>query len=133
MTRNYLGEAGGKLAGANPFVLFCHGPALFSLTSAHGSTLRSSLARDWRATARAKRIRWWDLEGQTYIAGAQSRRCGGRAVLKGCARRGHFSKLAASELRRLRREIAAAAAEINNLVCELYGITGEERKLIEEG
>lgn len=35
------------------------------------------------------------------------------------------------ELERLEREIAATDAEIGNLVYELYGITDEERKIIE--
>ena len=33
----------------------------------------------------------------------------------------------------LEREIAVTDAEIDNLVYELYGITDEERKIIEEG
>lgn len=45
----------------------------------------------------------------------------------------HSSKLARSELDRLEREIAATDAEIDNLVYELYGITAEERKIIEAG
>ncbi len=40
-------------------------------------------------------------------------------------------KLAPSELQRLEREIAATDAEIDKLVYELYGITGEERRIIE--
>jgi hypothetical protein len=39
--------------------------------------------------------------------------------------------LAPSELDRLEREIAATDAEIDELVYELYGITEEERKIIE--
>jgi hypothetical protein len=39
--------------------------------------------------------------------------------------------LAPSELNRLEREITSTDAEIDNLVCELYGITDEERKIIE--
>ncbi len=34
---------------------------------------------------------------------------------------------------RIEREIASTDAEIDGLVYELYGITDEERKLIEEG
>jgi len=41
------------------------------------------------------------------------------------------SGVAPSELERLEREIAATDAEIDNLVYELYGITDEERKVIE--
>lgn len=36
------------------------------------------------------------------------------------------------ELDRLEREIAATDEEIDELVYELYGITKEERKIIEE-
>jgi hypothetical protein len=36
-----------------------------------------------------------------------------------------------SELDRLEREIASTDLEIDNLVYELYGITEEERKIIE--
>jgi type I restriction-modification system DNA methylase subunit len=43
----------------------------------------------------------------------------------------HSGKLAPSELERLEREIAATDAEIDNFVYELYGITDEERKIIE--
>jgi hypothetical protein len=43
----------------------------------------------------------------------------------------HSGKLAPSELDRLEREIAATDAEIDELVYDLYGITGEERKIIE--
>lgn len=43
----------------------------------------------------------------------------------------HSGKLAPSELDRLEREVAATDAEIDNLVYELYGITAEERKIIE--
>ncbi len=35
------------------------------------------------------------------------------------------------QLERIDREIAATDAEIDNLVYELYGITEEERKIIE--
>jgi hypothetical protein len=42
-----------------------------------------------------------------------------------------FGKLAPSELDRLEREIAAADQKIDELVYELYGITKEERKIIE--
>ena len=40
-------------------------------------------------------------------------------------------KLAPSELDRVEREIARADVEIESLVCDLYGITDEERKIIE--
>ncbi len=46
-------------------------------------------------------------------------------------KRKHSGKLAPSELQRLEREIAATDAEIDDLVYELYGITEEERKIIE--
>jgi len=45
----------------------------------------------------------------------------------------HSGKLAPSELDRVDREIAATDAEIDNLVYELYGITQEEREIIEKG
>jgi type I restriction-modification system DNA methylase subunit len=41
-------------------------------------------------------------------------------------------KLTERELERIEREIAATDAEIDELVYELYGITAEERKVIEE-
>ncbi len=44
----------------------------------------------------------------------------------------HSGKLAPSELDRLDREIGATDAEIDELVYELYGITDEEREIIEE-
>ena len=43
----------------------------------------------------------------------------------------HSGKLAPSQLDRLEREIATADAEIDDLVYELYGITADERKIIE--
>ncbi|MGH9736813.1 MAG: TaqI-like C-terminal specificity domain-containing protein, partial [Candidatus Acidiferrales bacterium] len=43
----------------------------------------------------------------------------------------HSGKLAPSELDRLEREIAATDAQIDDLVYELYGITAEERKIVE--
>jgi hypothetical protein len=43
----------------------------------------------------------------------------------------HSGKLAPSELGRVEREIASTDAEIDRLVYELYGITDEERKIIE--
>jgi hypothetical protein len=46
-------------------------------------------------------------------------------------RRKHSGKLAPSELDRLEREIAATDEEIDELVYSLYGITSEERKIIE--
>jgi hypothetical protein len=42
-------------------------------------------------------------------------------------------RLAPSELERLEREIAATDAEINELVYELYGITDQEKEIIEGG
>lgn len=45
--------------------------------------------------------------------------------------RKHSGKLAPSELDRLEREIAETDAQIDNLVYDLYGITDEERKIIE--
>jgi type I restriction-modification system DNA methylase subunit len=46
-------------------------------------------------------------------------------------RKKHSGKLAPSELDRIEREIAGTDAEIDNLVYELYGITDEERKIVE--
>jgi hypothetical protein len=46
-------------------------------------------------------------------------------------RKKHSGKLAPSELDRLDREIAATDAEIDDLVYEVYGITEEERKIIQ--
>ena len=46
-------------------------------------------------------------------------------------RQEHSGKLAPSELDRLEREIAATGGQIDELVYELYGITEEERKIIE--
>lgn len=43
----------------------------------------------------------------------------------------HSGKLAPSELERVEREISATDAAIDELVYELYGITDEERKIIE--
>lgn len=43
----------------------------------------------------------------------------------------HSGKLAPSELDRLEREIAATDEQIDELVYELYGITDEEKKIIE--
>ena len=43
----------------------------------------------------------------------------------------HSGKLAPSEGDRIEREIASADAEIDDLVYELYGITDEEREIIE--
>jgi type I restriction-modification system DNA methylase subunit len=43
----------------------------------------------------------------------------------------HSGRLAPSELEEVERDIAATDAEIDNLVYELYGITDEERKIIE--
>ena len=43
----------------------------------------------------------------------------------------HSGKLAPSQLERLEREIAATDAAIDNLVYELYGITAEDRRIIE--
>jgi hypothetical protein len=46
-------------------------------------------------------------------------------------KRKHSGKLAPSELDRLEREIASTDRAIDDLVYELYGITAEERKIIE--
>lgn len=43
----------------------------------------------------------------------------------------HSGRLAPSELERVEREIATTDAEIDDMVYELYGITEEERKIIE--
>ncbi len=43
----------------------------------------------------------------------------------------HSGKLASSELDRLERDIASTDEEIDHLVYELYGITAEERKIVE--
>ena len=40
-------------------------------------------------------------------------------------------KLAPSQVERVDREIAATDAEIDDLVYELYGITEEERRIVE--
>jgi TaqI-like C-terminal specificity domain len=45
--------------------------------------------------------------------------------------RKHSSKLPRSEVTQVEREIAATDTEIDNLVYDLYGITKEERKIIE--
>ncbi|MGH9328028.1 MAG: hypothetical protein ACRD2B_15270 [Terriglobia bacterium] len=44
----------------------------------------------------------------------------------------HSGRLAPSELERTERGIAATDFEIDNLVYELYGITDEERRIVEE-
>jgi hypothetical protein len=46
-------------------------------------------------------------------------------------KQGHSGKLAPSQVDRVDREIAAADAQIDDLVCELYDITEEERAIIE--
>ena len=43
----------------------------------------------------------------------------------------HSGKLAPPEIERIEREIADTDAEIDELVYELYGITAEERRIIE--
>jgi hypothetical protein len=43
----------------------------------------------------------------------------------------HSGKLAPSQVERINREIATTDAEIDELVYELYGITTDERKIIE--
>ncbi len=43
----------------------------------------------------------------------------------------HSGTLAPSEIERLERDITSTDQEIDELVYELYGITGEERKIIE--
>ncbi|MGA3325782.1 MAG: hypothetical protein ABSF45_15020 [Terriglobia bacterium] len=43
----------------------------------------------------------------------------------------HSGKFAPSQVERVDREIAATDAEIDDLVYQLYGITEEERKIIE--
>jgi hypothetical protein len=43
----------------------------------------------------------------------------------------HSGKLAPSQVDRVDREIAATDTEIDNLVYTLYGITDEERTIIE--
>lgn len=48
-------------------------------------------------------------------------------------KKNHSGKLAPSEVARIDREIAATDAEIDDLVFKLYGITAEEKKLIEKG
>ena len=45
----------------------------------------------------------------------------------------HSGKLAPSDLDRVEREIASTDREIDELVCELYGIMMEERKIIGGG
>jgi hypothetical protein len=44
----------------------------------------------------------------------------------------HSGKLAPSQVERVDREIAATDADIDELVYALYGITDDERKIIEE-
>jgi len=44
----------------------------------------------------------------------------------------HSGNLAPPEIERVEREIAATDEESDNLVYELYGITDEERKIIEQ-
>jgi type I restriction-modification system DNA methylase subunit len=48
-------------------------------------------------------------------------------------KRKHSGKLAPSEIGRTEREIASTDDEIDNLVYELYGITDDERRIIEGG
>jgi hypothetical protein len=43
----------------------------------------------------------------------------------------HLGKLGSSELERLKREVASTETKIDDLVCKLYGITSEERTIIE--
>lgn len=45
----------------------------------------------------------------------------------------HSGKLAPSQVERVDREIAATDAEVDDLVYELYGITEDERRIIESG
>ena len=45
----------------------------------------------------------------------------------------HSGKLAPSQIERFDREIAATDAEIDQLVYELYAITDDEKRMIEEG
>ena len=45
----------------------------------------------------------------------------------------HSGKLAPSQVDRIDREIASTDREIDELVYEVYGITDEERKIIEGG
>jgi len=47
------------------------------------------------------------------------------------SKRKHSGNLAPSELDRLDREIAATDAEMDDLVYELYGISDEERRIVE--
>lgn len=49
----------------------------------------------------------------------------------GLHKKKHSGKLAPSELDRTEREIAASDRELDELVYELYGITEEERKIID--
>jgi hypothetical protein len=44
----------------------------------------------------------------------------------------HSGKLAPSQVERVDREIAATDAEIDELVYELYGISDQDRKIVEE-
>jgi len=43
----------------------------------------------------------------------------------------HSGKLAPSQVERVDREIAATDTEIDNLVYGLYGLTAEERRIVE--
>lgn len=46
-------------------------------------------------------------------------------------KREHSGDLAPSEIQRLESEITATDSEIDDLVYQLYGITDEERKIVE--
>jgi hypothetical protein len=49
----------------------------------------------------------------------------------GLNKKKHSGRLAPSELERVERDIVATDAEIDDLVYELYGMTDEERRIIE--
>ncbi len=48
-------------------------------------------------------------------------------------KRKHSGDLAPSEIQRLESAITATDSEIDDLVYRLYGITDQERKIIEQG
>jgi len=71
----------------------------------------------------------WDVENEAGLAHHQREVLVDRMLELN--KRKHSGKLAPSELDRLEREIATTDAQIDELVYELYGITDEERKIIE--
>ena len=60
-----------------------------------------------------------------------NKRRGGSRTAQGASRRAPTAARGDTGATDLEREIASTGAEIDNLVYELYGITDEERKIIE--